>query len=59
MSEAPERVISKIIHKKRAHVDLVEDLSQICVRLNDMNEFVKTNNSDHLRLSYLLDLLQI
>ena len=27
LSDAPERVISKIIHKKRAHVDLVEDLS--------------------------------
>lgn len=27
LTDAPERVISKIIHKKRAHIDLVEDLS--------------------------------
>lgn len=27
LSDAPDRVISKIIHKKRAHIDLVEDLS--------------------------------
>lgn len=57
MVGAPERVIAKIMHRKRAHIDLVEDLSQICIKLLKINDFVKTNNSDHLRLPYLLDLI--
>lgn len=56
---APERVITKIMHRKRAHVDLAEDLAQISLRLVRMDQFVKTSNSDHLKLPYLLDLLQL
>lgn len=56
---APDRVITKIMHRKRAHVDLAEDLGQISLRLLKMEQFVKTSNSDHLKLPYLLDLLQI
>ena len=59
MEGAPDRVIAKIMHRKRAHFDLVEDLSQICLRLVKLNDFVKTNNSDHLRLTYLLYLMII
>lgn len=54
---APERVIAKIMYKKRTRVDLAEDLAQISNRLIKMDQFVKSSNSDHLKLPYLLDLL--
>jgi hypothetical protein len=34
---APERVIAKIMYKKRTRVDLAEDLSQISCRLMKMD----------------------
>ena len=47
------------MHRKRARVDLAEDLGQISRRLLSVDQFVKSSNSNHLKLPYLLDLLQL
>ena len=59
LGEAAERVIAKIMNQKRARVDLAEDIGQVAQRLREMNEFLKSNNSEHLKLPYLLDLLRL
>jgi hypothetical protein len=56
---APDRVVSKIVDQKKHKMELSEDLHQISLRLSRMNDFVKTNNSEQLRLPYLNDLLKL
>lgn len=59
LRNATSRVIAKIMKARRAKVDLAEDLAAVARRLMQIDEFLKTTNSEQLRLPYLLDLLRL
>jgi hypothetical protein len=39
--------------------ELAEDLDQICSRIKRLDEMTKSSNSDHLKLSYILNLMRL
>ena len=47
------------MNTKRCRIDLAEDLEQISRRLFQINDFLKTNNADQLKLSYIIDLMKM
>jgi hypothetical protein len=59
LRNATSKVIAKIMKARRAKVDLAEDLAAVARRLTQIDEFLKTTNSEQLRLPYLLDLLRL
>lgn len=51
--------MATILNAKRARVDLSEDMAAIAQRLGRLNDFLKTSNSDQLKLPFLLNLLKL
>jgi hypothetical protein len=52
-----DRVINRIMNKRRARIDLAEDLNHISERLQKLNTYVKKYSPDNLKLDTMIDLL--
>jgi len=54
---AADRVIQQIMDKKKARIDLAEDMALVQQRLLKMNEWPSKLNIDNLRIETILDYL--